>query len=86
MPLSLPVYFLGRTFVLHTRVAGRQIKRSLKTADPRMAKLRAIEILRVLSMAVNKSNPSLSDFNFDPERLRRYEIDLKNGVLIGFKN
>ncbi len=81
MPLSLPVYFLGRTFVLHTRIAGRQIKRSLKTADPRVAKLRAIEILRVLSMAVNKSNPSLSYFNFDLGKLRRYEIDLKNGVL-----
>lgn len=81
MPLSLPVYFLGRTYVLHTRVAGRQLKRSLKTADPRVAKLRAIEILRALAMAINGDNPDVSDFNFDPARLRRYEIDLKNGVL-----
>ncbi|MYM83053.1 tyrosine-type recombinase/integrase [Duganella sp. FT50W] len=27
------------------------------------------------------SNPKLSDFNFDLEAIRRYEIDLKNGVL-----
>jgi hypothetical protein len=38
MPLSLPVYFLGHTYVLHTRINGRQFKRSLKTADPKIAK------------------------------------------------
>ena len=51
MPLSLPVYFRGRTFVLHTRINGRQFKRSLKTADPRVATLRAIQLLRAAQMA-----------------------------------
>jgi hypothetical protein len=46
MPLSLPIYFLGRTYVLHTRIHGRQFKRSLETADPRVAKIRAKELLR----------------------------------------
>ncbi len=47
MPLSMPIYFPGRTFVLHTHINGRQFKRSLKTADPRTAKMRAIKLLGV---------------------------------------
>ena len=80
MALSLPIYFLGRTFVLHTRILGRQFKRSLKTADPRIAKLRAIELLRIAHMATKGDNPKLSDFDIDWARARRYELDLKNGV------
>ena len=80
MPLSLPVYLLGRTFVLHTRVFGRQLKRSLRTADPAVAKLRALELLRAIHMiGGGDGNPKFTDFDW--LKLRRYEIDLKNGVL-----
>lgn len=79
MPLSLPIYFLGRTFVLHTRINGRQFKRSLKTADPRVAKLRAIQLLGAAHMSVfprfSKPSHSLSD-----QEWRRFELDVKNGV------
>lgn len=45
MSLSLPIYKRGKTFVLHIRIAGRQIKRSLATNDPALAKLRAMQLL-----------------------------------------
>lgn len=45
MALTLPVYKRHNTFVLHLRVAGRQIKRSLGTLDPSLAKLRAMQLL-----------------------------------------
>ena len=45
MTLSLPIYKRGNTFVLHIRIAGRQIKRSLATNDPSLAKLRAMQLL-----------------------------------------
>lgn len=79
MPLSLPIYFLGRTFVLHTRIQGRQFKRSLKTADPRVAKLRAIQLLGAAQMSVfprfTKPSSTISD-----QEWRRFELDAKNGV------
>jgi hypothetical protein len=81
MPLSLPVYFLGRTFVLHTRINGRQFKRSLKTADPRTAKLRAIELLRAAQMAIKGDNPKLSDFNFDPKAFSKYKFNPSTGAI-----
>ena len=81
MPLSLPVYFLGRTYVLHTRVKGRQFKRSLKTADARTAKLRALELMKRLHMAVWSNNPKLSDFNFTDAERRAYELDIQNGLI-----
>jgi integrase len=80
MPLSLPIYFRGRTYVLHTRVKGRQVKRSLKTADPRSAKLRAIGLLMRLYMPVWSSDAKLSEFGFTEAQLRRYELDAKNGL------
>lgn len=45
MALTLPIYKRHNTFVLHLRVAGRQIKRSLGTLDPNLAKLRAIQLI-----------------------------------------
>lgn len=45
MALTLPIYKRGNTFVLHIRIAGRQIKRSLATNDAALAKLRAMQLL-----------------------------------------
>lgn len=79
MALSLPIYFLGRTYVLHFRVHGRQIKRSLKTADPRIAKMRAFQLLQVVHMAIKGDNPDLSDFNIDPTKIRKYKYNAATG-------
>ena len=79
MPLNLPIYILGRTYVLHSRINGRQFKRSLKTADPRLAKLRAIQLLGAAYMSVfpRFSKPSSST---PDQEWRRFEMDVKNGV------
>ena len=45
MALTLPIYKRGNTFVLHIRIDGRQIKRSLATNDAALAKLRAMQLL-----------------------------------------
>ena len=44
MNLNFPVYRRGNTLVLHVRIGGRQIKRSLRTLDPNLAKVRATEL------------------------------------------
>ncbi len=33
--LNLPIYLLGSSYYLHTRIAGRQVKRSLRTSYKR---------------------------------------------------
>jgi hypothetical protein len=45
MHIQFPVYRRGNTLVLHVRIAGRQIKRSLRTLDPNLAKVRATQLL-----------------------------------------
>jgi integrase len=75
--LSLPVYRRGGVFYFHARVNGTQVKRSLRTGDPLLAKLRAVQLLGVLNM----HKPKLSDFDFGSSVLKRYEIDLASGKL-----
>jgi hypothetical protein len=64
MALSLPIYFLGNTYVVHFRVQGTQIKRTLRTADPRIAKLRALKLMETGSslLLVKKSTGSFKPF------------------------
>ncbi|MES2415746.1 MAG: tyrosine-type recombinase/integrase [Pseudomonadota bacterium] len=63
--LGLPIYLLGSTYYLHTRIEGRQVKRSLRTGYEREAIIRAIALLNGLRM----STP------------QKYELDLANGIL-----
>lgn len=35
--LNLPMYFLGSSYYLHTRIDGKQVKRSLRTSYQRVA-------------------------------------------------
>lgn len=65
MSLSLPIYLLGSSYYLHTRIGGQQVKRSLRTGFKREAIIRAIALLNTLSM----STPS------------KYELDLSKGIL-----
>lgn len=71
MSLPLPIYKLGSSFYLHTRVGGKQIKRSLRTAYQREAIMRAIAFLNSLNM---HQKPDLSN-------LSTYELDLSKGIL-----
>jgi integrase len=70
--LTLPIYKRGSTYVLHTRVAGKQFKRSLRTGNADEAKLRAVALLQVVLMTKLK----LSDVPLSLEGLRRYELEL----------
>ena len=63
--LNLPIYLLGSSFYLHTRIGGKQVKRSLRTSYKREAIIRAIALLNGLSM----STP------------QKYELDVARGVL-----
>jgi integrase len=63
--LNLPIYLLGSSYYLHTRIAGKQVKRSLRTAYKREAIIRAIALLSSLHMPLPQ----------------KYELDLTNSVL-----
>ena len=64
--LNLPIYLLGSSYYLHTRIAGKQFKKSLRTAYKREAIIRAVALL---STAMTKALP------------QKYEIDLARGIL-----
>lgn len=80
MALSLPIYFLGNTYVVHFRVQGKQIKRTLRTADPRIAKLRAIKLMETVRMAIKGGNPDVSDFDFSG-KLSKYKLNPQTGQM-----
>jgi site-specific recombinase XerD len=66
--LNLPIYLLGSSYYLHTRIGGRQVKKSLRTAYKRVAIIRAVEILS--SLIVHKKDlPS------------KYELDVSRGIM-----
>jgi len=66
--LGLPLYLRGTTYYLHTRIAGKQVKRSLDTGHRRVAILRAIALLNDLHMSQRSTPPS------------KYEIDIARGI------
>lgn len=71
MSLPLPIYLLGSSYYLHTRINGKQVKRSLRTSYQRVAIIRAIALLNGLTM---HKKPDLSN-------LSTYELDLSRGIL-----
>ena len=64
--LNLPIYLLGSSYYLHTRIAGKQFKRSLRTSYKREAIMRAIALLNTM---LKKDLPT------------KYELDLSRGIL-----
>lgn len=66
--LNLPVYLRGQTYYLHTRILGKQVKRSLNTSDKLEAMLAASNILKAVLMAVDLS------------KVKKYELDLSRGI------
>lgn len=63
--LGLPIYRLGSSYYLHTRIGGKQIKRSLGTGYKRVAIIRAITLLDGL---MRKDPP------------QKYELDASRGI------
>lgn len=68
--LNLPVYKLGPTYYLHTRIHGQQVKRSLGTGYKRIAIMRAVSLLNELTM--NKLPPGVVP--------SKYELDIDRGI------
>ena len=66
--LNLPVYARSGIYYFHTRVGGKQIKRSLATRNKTVAISKASKIIEAL-------------MKIDLSGIRTYEIDLKNGLL-----
>ena len=66
--LGLPIYLLGSSYYLHTRINGKQVKKSLRTNYKRVAIIRAIDLLTTMH-----KKPDLSD-------LSTYELDISRGV------
>ncbi len=66
--LNLPIYLLGSSYYLHTRIAGKQVKRSLRTSYKRIAIIRAVSLLNDLTMN-KKDLPA------------KYELDMTRGIL-----
>lgn len=63
--LNLPIYFLGSSYYLHTRIDGKQVKRSLRTSYQRVAIIRAITLMDSL---MRKDLPP------------KYELDVSRGI------
>lgn len=77
--LGLPIYLVGSTYYLHTRINGKQVKKSLRTSYQRVAILRAVTLLNSLRM--NKK-PTIGDFaHVLNANVNKYEMDLSRGIL-----
>ena len=72
--LALPIYLRGSTYYFHTRIAGRQFKRSLKTSDKKTAILQALTLYSAI-MSSRKKSIEL------PTVATSYQIDLRQGLL-----
>ena len=62
--LSLPIYLLGSSYYLHTRINGQQVKRSLRTSYKREALRRALILLHAMT---NPKQPPIP-YTLDVER------------------
>lgn len=63
--LSLPIYLRGNTYYLHTRIAGKQFKRSLDTNNKNVAIILASKILESVHL----------------DKIKKFEVDLSRGIL-----
>lgn len=72
--LTLPIYPRNGTYYLHTRIAGRQIKRSLATKDKTQAILVGLELLKRLYKALNAAGGGM-----DKDKLKKLDIAFPTG-------
>lgn len=77
--LKLPVYLRSNIYYFHTRINGKQIKRSLNTSDRFIAMMRACKLLYGVKM--DNSKLPLDLLNIDLDSVFKFEIDLSRGIL-----
>ncbi|MES2316215.1 MAG: site-specific integrase [Pseudomonadota bacterium] len=79
--IKIPRLFQNRCGVFYFRVKTATSDRrvSLMTKCPQSAAIIGLQLNADLERKRAMSNPKLSDFNFDLDALRKYEIDMKNG-------
>ena len=66
--LTLPIYLRNSSYYFHTRIFGKQVKRSLHTNDRHTAIIRASKLLECIQMDIDLS------------KIRKYELDLSRGI------
>ncbi|MFZ6693639.1 phage integrase SAM-like domain-containing protein [Undibacterium sp. SXout20W] len=66
--LNLPVYLRNSSYYFHTRIHGKQFKRSLHTADRQIAIIRASRLLESIQMSIDINN------------IKKYELDISRGI------
>lgn len=74
--LSLPIYRRGHTFYLHTRIGGRQFKKSLDTGKRKVAIMRAANLLGQImakQAPIDINSIELGD-------TKSFEMDISRGV------
>lgn len=79
--IKIPRLFQNRCGVFYFRVKTATSDRriSLRTKCPRSAAIIGLQLNADLERKRAMNNPKLSDFNFDLDTLRKYEIALKDG-------
>lgn len=82
MQIKTPRLFRNRCGVFYFRIKTAEADRrfSLRTKCPSTAAIIALHLNADLERKRAMANPKLSDFNFDPAALRRYELDLSKGI------
>lgn len=82
MQIKAPRLYLNRCGVYYFRIksGGTEKRISLRTKCSNTANILALQLNLELERKRAMSDPRLSDFDFDLESIRRYELDLKNGV------
>lgn len=66
--LNLPIYLRNNSYYFHTRIAGKQFKRSLNTSNKTLAIIKASKLLEAIQMTI------------DWENIKKYKIDIGRGV------
>ena len=84
MQIKAPRLCRNRCGVYYFRLksGGKEKRISLRTKCSKTANILALQLNLDLERGRDMGEPKLSDFNFDVEALRRYEIALKNGTTI----
>ena len=79
--IKIPRIFRNRCGVFYFRVktANSDRRVSLRTKCPQTAAIIGLHLNADFERKRAMANPKLSDFNFDLDALRKYEIDMKNG-------
>lgn len=66
--LNLPIYIRNNSYYFHTRINGKQFKKSLKTSNKTLAIIKAGKLLEAIQMSIDWKN------------IKDYKIDMQRGI------